>query len=129
MHRQLLDLDIADRRRLDIFGVAFACNRVHPHPGALDSGKYWRHLIDLAGEVLRDSLEHRGIDRRDWRLAHDFSIAIESVGLDAEFDDTLVNFLTTFEHRRELGRLANHDRQHAGRERIQGAEMADARRL
>ena len=53
--------------------------------------------------------------------------AVERVGLDSEPDYALVLFFTVLQKRRELGRLADQDRQQSGRERIERAQMADAR--
>ena len=53
--------------------------------------------------------------------------AVERVGLDSEPDNALILFFTVLQKWRELGCLADQDRQQAGRERIERAQMANAR--
>src|SRR5579862_887875 len=127
--RKLLYLDRARRRRCEVFEISFAREFVHPNPIALDGREYRRDLLDLAAELARDFAQTRVIDRWYRQFADDVAFTIERIGLDAQFDNPFVNLLAAFEHRRELGRLPNHDRQHTRRKRIQRAEMPDARRL
>ena len=97
-------------------------------PARLMARKHRRDLIDLAGELtFRLRLEAGGIDQRE--SAFRGTLPSRSMSVATQFDRAFVDLLAAFEHRSELRRLADHHGEHAGSERIESAEMSDARRF
>lgn len=83
-----------------------------------------RRLLDGAGEARQDGFQLRQ-RRAHLAFRDDLPLQIERIGLRAEGDGEVVNLVAVEHPAGELGRLADRDRQHPGRQRIERAAMAD----
>src|SRR5579872_6797802 len=124
VEHQARNLDLTRGRRLNL-GAA-PRKPVKRHAVALDRGEDRRLLHDPAGEARGGFREHRGRERWDYGRLGLGAGAIERVGPDTEPDHTFVLFYSVLQKWRELGGLANQNRQQAGGEWIECAQMADA---
>jgi len=84
-----------------------------------------RDLLDEAEECGGEGLQlfEAGVGGAD--LAHGFAIGIVSVGGEAEADHAFVVFLGSGVELRQAREVADDEREHAGGERIERAQMAD----
>ena len=90
----------------------------------LQRRKSRRHLLDRAGKAVEHA-SHRSQRREAVRARDDLALCIERVGLLAELDREDIG-LGRIEHAaRQLGRLAQSDRQHAFGQRVERAAMTD----
>ena len=113
-HRPRLQLHILTSPRTVVGTLA-----VH-----LQRGIRWRDLLDCAREVVEHACD-RSQRRKTVGPRHHLALGVERVGLFAELDREHVG-LGRIEHAaRQLGRLAQCDGQHAFRQRVERAAMAD----
>jgi len=85
---------------------------------ALERGIHRRHLLDVTTKVVEHGLERSALDRhRPGR--DDLAFGVATVGLHAQLYHRLVSLVGVEQHLRELGRLAEGERQQTGRHRVE----------
>ena len=84
-----------------------------------------RSLQELAAEAFERLFERGRIDLRFSLLAGGLAGAVVSVGRPAEADHTFVDFVAARVKLRQARGAAEHQRQHAGGDRVERAQVAD----
>ncbi len=119
--RQRIDGDIT---RLQFHHLTRPRQIIGPLPIDHQSRIGGRDLIDRASETRQHTLK-LSPRRSHVALRHDLALKVQRIGLAPELHGELVD-LARIEHPpAQLGRLADADRQHAGRQRIERAAVPD----
>src|SRR5262245_1769600 len=125
--RDVLDGDRPDDhlagRSLDL--DALAGQLVQAAPLVVDRRIHRRHLFDAADEGTAHLFEARHRDLRDRSLDHDAAAHVARIRRQPKPDRREILLVLLDQVRRELRRLADEDRQHAGRVGIERAGVPD----
>lgn len=82
-----------------------------------------RHLLDIAAEGVQRRVELR-TGKIHRALLHDLAVGVGGIGALPQLGDHPITLVGIEQVLRKLGRFAQTDRQHAGRQRIERAGMA-----
>ncbi len=119
---EFFDLDLD---RLQDYLFLFSCQFVGGDAVDLLGGEWRRNLLDHAvksGSEFLDGLKAES-DREG--VTGGFAVGVIGVGGEAEADDAFVGFLGRRVELGQAGEAAGDQGEHAGGERVEGAEMAD----
>ena len=112
-----------DRARFNLEGFAFAREVVGARASDADSGEGRRRLQDGADEARQQTFDF-GCGRAPVRTCDDLPFGVVGRAFLAPAHAKAVGFGPVLNDRHGLGRLAESDRQHARRERIERAGVA-----